>query len=154
RFEFTHDRIREVAYGELMPPRRKLLHGSVAATLETLSANALEPPYAALGFHYREGEIWDKAVNYLHRAADQAIARSASREVVAHVEQALTAARHLEQTRERITELVDLRLQLWQSLRRLGEFERGRACLREAERLARNLEDPRRLAWVWAYLSE
>ena len=31
RFDFTHDRIREVAYQEVLAPRRTLLHGQVAA---------------------------------------------------------------------------------------------------------------------------
>ena len=35
-FDFTHDRIREVAYGQLLPARRKLLHGHVANILEAM----------------------------------------------------------------------------------------------------------------------
>jgi tetratricopeptide (TPR) repeat protein len=77
RFDFTHDRIREVVYGGLLPPRRTLLHGDVAVALEALTAGTLDPPAAALGMHYRHAEAWDKAVFYLRQAAGKAAARSA-----------------------------------------------------------------------------
>src|SRR5262249_58106887 len=34
RFDFIHDRLREVAYDRLLPTRRRLLHASVVAALE------------------------------------------------------------------------------------------------------------------------
>src|SRR5262249_35711354 len=43
RFDFSHDRIREVAYRQLLPPRRRLLHRRVAEALEALHANDLRP---------------------------------------------------------------------------------------------------------------
>jgi len=43
RLDFTHDRIREVAYERLLPPRRKLLHAAVADALEIVYANDLAP---------------------------------------------------------------------------------------------------------------
>lgn len=42
RFDFTHNRIREVTYGHVLPPRRKLLHGVVGRALEKLYADNLE----------------------------------------------------------------------------------------------------------------
>ena len=37
-FEFTHDRIREVVFDELLPPRRVLIHRGIAEALEALHA--------------------------------------------------------------------------------------------------------------------
>src|SRR6185503_3707812 len=71
RFDFTHDRIRDVAYRQLLPPRRQVLHGAVARALDAIHADALEPPYAALALHYREADIQDKALQYLRRAGAQ-----------------------------------------------------------------------------------
>jgi tetratricopeptide (TPR) repeat protein len=72
--ELTHDRIREVVYGQLVPARRALLHRRVAEALEALHAGALEPHALALGTHYWEGEAWALAVVYLWtRRHDEAI---------------------------------------------------------------------------------
>jgi DNA-binding SARP family transcriptional activator len=59
-FDVTHDRIREVVYGALLPPRRTLLHQDVATALDALTAAALEPPAAALGLHYRRVDVLDQ----------------------------------------------------------------------------------------------
>src|SRR5262249_59020821 len=48
-FDFSHDRIREVAYAQLLPPRRKLLHRRVAGAIERIHAGALEPYCGAVG---------------------------------------------------------------------------------------------------------
>ena len=44
RLDFTHDRVRDVAYGRLLPPRRRLLHRAVAEALETAGSG---PRHAA-----------------------------------------------------------------------------------------------------------
>ena len=87
--DFTHDRIRAAAYEELVPPRRKLLHRRVGEAIEALHAADLEPHSVALGVHFRQGEVWDKAVRYLRQAGLQATARSALPEARACFEQAL-----------------------------------------------------------------
>jgi tetratricopeptide (TPR) repeat protein len=38
-FDFTHERIRDVAYVDLLPPLRKALHGALARAIETLYAD-------------------------------------------------------------------------------------------------------------------
>jgi hypothetical protein len=70
-FDFTHERIREVMYAALLPPRRKLLHGDVAEALEALTAGALDPPAAALGLHYSHAEVPRKAQVWLTTAGTQ-----------------------------------------------------------------------------------
>ncbi|HWP35553.1 MAG TPA: AAA family ATPase [Thermodesulfobacteriota bacterium] len=154
RFDFAHDRIREVAYARLLAPYRRLLHRQVAEALETLHADNLEPHCAELGVHCREGEAWAKALSYLRRAGARAAARGAHREAVACFEQALDVLARLPEQRELLEEAVDLRFDLRCSLNPLGEFGRILECLREAETLARRLADERRLARVSSYLSQ
>ncbi|HSF02950.1 MAG TPA: hypothetical protein VLA62_08065, partial [Solirubrobacterales bacterium] len=48
---------------------------------------------------------------------------------------------------------IDLRFELRNALFPLTELDRISACLREAEQLARRLDDRRRLGWVAAYMS-
>lgn len=140
-FDFTHDRIRKVAYSGLLPPRRKLLHAQVARALEELYAQSLEPHYAAVGRHYREAEVWEKAVIYLRQAGAQAVARSANRDAVACFEQALKALMQLPESRDRDAQAIDLRLDLRTSLVPLGLLEQVLNHLREDETLAEALDD-------------
>jgi len=117
QFDFIHDRIRGVAYDQLLLPRQRRLHAQVAKALEEIYAENLEPHYAALGVHYRAGEVWEKAVTYLRQAGTQAVTRSANRDAVTYFEQALDAVRHLPETRETLEQAVDIRIDLGPVLR-------------------------------------
>jgi DNA-binding SARP family transcriptional activator/ABC-type cobalamin/Fe3+-siderophores transport system ATPase subunit len=152
RFDFAHDRIREVVIGEIFPARRKLIHARVARTLQALHGADLTPHHDALARHYREGGVWDRAVHHLRLAGSAAAARFAHREAVACFEQALGTLPHLPETRERIEEGIDLRFALRASLWLLGEFEAIGLRLAEAEALAGKLGDQRRLGQTLVYL--
>lgn len=151
RLDFTHDRIREVAYERLLAPRRKLLHASVAHALETLYASNLAPHSVALSRHCQQGALWDKAVTYLKGAGAAAATRAAHREAVACFEQGLTALRQLPETRAWLEHSIDLRFALRNSLAALGEHAQVLDHLRAAETAAEALGDRRRLGWVCTY---
>jgi len=91
--------VREVVHPGPVTPLRRLLHGVVARALEEVHADRLEPHDGALGRHYREGEIWDRAVAHLRLAGRQAAARGAYRESVTLLRQALDALVHLPESR-------------------------------------------------------
>jgi tetratricopeptide (TPR) repeat protein len=97
--------------------------------------------------------VWEKAVTYLRQAGAKALARSAYREAVTCYEQALSALHPVPDTRQKVERAIDLRLDLRQSLFPLNELATVWRYLQEAERLARTLDDPRRLGWVSAYMS-
>ena len=153
RFDFTHDRIREVARAELLAPRRRVLHRSVAEAIEAVHAADLEPHILALGLHYHGAEMWPRAMSYLRRAAVHAFVRSAHREAATCFEHALAAASHLPRTPETLDEMLELQLQLRAALWPLAEFARIATCLEEAERLAISLEDRGRLGRIAAFTS-
>ena len=153
RLDFSHDRIREVAYENLLPPRRKLLHAAVAHALETLYANDLAPHYVALSRHCQQGALWDKAFTYLRQSGNTASMRAAHREAVACFDQALVALRHLPDSRTAQEQGIDVRFALRNSLAALGEYEPLLAHLRDAQATARALGDRLRLGWVSAYLT-
>jgi tetratricopeptide (TPR) repeat protein len=67
-------------------------------------------------------------------------------------EQALAAVQHLPETREPLERAIDLRFDLRTALFPLGEFERIFGRLREAEGLARALDDQRRLWQMFVYM--
>src|SRR4030095_5339142 len=76
----------------------------------------------------------------------------ALREVVTCVEQALAALRHLPESRTTQEQAIDLRCDLRNALWALGEIRQTLGSLREAEPLAKTLNDQPRLGRVSSYM--
>ena len=154
RFDFSHDTIREVAFTQISSHRRKALHRRVASAIEQLYADDLEPHIAALANHFCEGEVWDKALEYLTRAAMQAVARSANWEAAVLFDRALDALGHRPKVQRTLEHGIDLRIALAHTLLLVGESAQALEHLLEAERVAEALDDQWRLGWVSNDLSE
>jgi predicted ATPase/DNA-binding SARP family transcriptional activator/pimeloyl-ACP methyl ester carboxylesterase len=67
RYDFFHDKIREVVYYDLSMMRCRLLHRRVA---EVLEMRGNHPP-GTLAEHFEKGQTWNKAITYLVQAAEQ-----------------------------------------------------------------------------------
>ncbi|MFQ5895505.1 MAG: tetratricopeptide repeat protein [Nitrospinota bacterium] len=147
-YTFKHALTQEVAYGSLLHERRRAIHARVVDAIETLYADRQVEQVERLAHHAFRGEVWDKAVTYFRQAGQKAASRSAHREAVVCFEQALDALKHLPERRETMEEAIDLRFDLRNSLVPLGEFGRAIDHLREAEILAKTLDDQRRLGLV------
>jgi DNA-binding SARP family transcriptional activator len=152
RFDFTHERVREVVRHRLSELQRKVLHSQLAKAIEVVYAENLEPHYAALGLHYSESEIWGKAATYLRQAGIQAVARSAYSEAATFFTQALGALRRLPATRETTELTIDIHLAIRNALIVLSEWARMGEHLREAERLARMFGDQHRLGLITNFM--
>ncbi len=148
RFDSTHGTIREVAYGRLLTPRRKLLHGQVAKALEEIYADQLPPHYEALASHYRRADRPDKAIRYHLLAGEEAAKRYADQDATARYQEALTLARTLPASPEASTWQIDATLRLASVALTREDFERDLTNLQIAETLAEALGDPRRLSQV------
>jgi class 3 adenylate cyclase/tetratricopeptide (TPR) repeat protein len=142
---FKHALTHEVAYGGLLNERRHALHARIVGAIETLHRDRLGEHIERLAHHALQGELWQKAVGYLHQAGLRAIARSANREAVVHLEQALETLLRLPESRGNTEVAIDLRLELRTALLPLADLARAERHLREAETLARGLSDQRRL---------
>jgi DNA-binding NtrC family response regulator/tetratricopeptide (TPR) repeat protein len=151
-YTFKHALTHDVAYSSLLQDRRRALHRQIVETIERLYPDRLAEHVERLAHHTVRGDLWEKAVSYLRQAGAKAFARSASREAVAYFEQALTALSHLPEARETAEQATDIRFDLGNSLYPLAEFTRIEGYLREAEALARGLDDQRRLGWVSVYM--
>ena len=121
--------------------------------IERLYPDRLTEQVERLAHHASRGEVWEKAARYLRQAGVRAAARSAHREAVGLFEGALTAVRHLPETRETREDAIDLRFDLRASLTPLGEHERAFEYVREAEKSCERLDDPRRLGQVYDHMS-
>jgi class 3 adenylate cyclase/tetratricopeptide (TPR) repeat protein len=153
QFRFRHSLTHAVTYETLLHDRRCQLHGAIALALERLYADRLDEQLDRLGHHAFAGELWDKAVVYLHRAGVRSLAHFAGREATAYLEQALMALRYLAETPEAMRQGVDIRLELRNALLPYGQQREIFVHLGEARRLAEALADGPRLGRVLASLS-
>jgi DNA-binding SARP family transcriptional activator/pimeloyl-ACP methyl ester carboxylesterase len=108
RLDFTHHRIREVAYGELPPWRRRRLHSRIAETIEDLYVDRLPDFWEALAEHFERGERWAKATDYYLAVAERARRRYAYTTAERSCRQAATAAANAPDTAEQRTRALEL----------------------------------------------
>jgi class 3 adenylate cyclase/tetratricopeptide (TPR) repeat protein len=151
-YQFKHALTHEVAYGSLLHDRRRALHARIVEAIEALYPDRPAEQVERLANHAFRAEMWDRAWPYLRQAGAKALSRSANRESAVYFEQALTALRHLPETREQLAQAIDVRFDLRNALLPLGQFDRFYGYLREAEALAGKLDDQRRLGWVSVYV--
>jgi DNA-binding SARP family transcriptional activator/predicted ATPase len=116
RFDFTHDRIREVAYDRLLRERQRALHARIADSMETLYADRLAEQVERLAHHAARGELGEKAVAYLSQAGAKAFANSAHTDALAYFTQALALLGTLAPGAARDREELSLRLALGPAL--------------------------------------
>ena len=83
--------------------RRKALHERVGGAFEMLYASSLDDHLAGLAHHYGRGNNPAKAVEYLTRAGQQALNRSAYAEAQARLQQGLEWIEKLPPWPERAT---------------------------------------------------
>jgi tetratricopeptide (TPR) repeat protein len=152
-YTFKHALTQEVAYGSLLTDRRRAVHARIVEEIERLHGDRLGEHVDRLAHHALRAERWDKALVFCRQAGAKAMARFALRDAGTHLERALTATRHLPETREIIEQAIDVRLELRHAIHQLGEVERGIGHLREAESLAERLGDEGRAGMIFLFLS-
>ena len=122
-YTFKHALTQEVAYGSLLQDRRRALHVQILQIMERLYPDRVSEQAERLAHHALRAEAWEPALAYARQAAAKAAARSAIREEVACLEQALTALAHLPERRDTLEAAIDTRLELRGTLFRLADFE-------------------------------
>jgi predicted ATPase len=111
-YTFKHALTQEVAYNSLLMERRRLLHERTARAIEALGDQQLEEHYSELAHHYSHSGNTQKAVDYLLRAGQQAIQRSANGEAISQLTTALELLKTLPETVERNQQELNLHLAL------------------------------------------
>ena len=100
RWDFSHDRIREVAYGRIGPAQRRLIHRRIAQGMELLYASRLDDVSASIAAHLDRGGLPARALPFLERAAAVAARVSAHEEAIRCLNQALSLIDALPSGRE------------------------------------------------------
>ena len=139
--DFVHDWIRAVASHELSVSRKRYLHAAVARALIDLGAGTPLAHPGTLGVHYREAEEWPRAAAHFQQAGHEARVRGAVREAAAWFEQALSALARVADGDAARGTIVDIKMELAQTVLVLGELRRVGELYAEAEPLARAIGD-------------
>ncbi|MBM4297146.1 MAG: hypothetical protein FJ143_05345 [Deltaproteobacteria bacterium] len=95
-----------------MQERRRPLHGRIFEALERIYADRLSEHCELLAHHAWRGELWERAVGFLHQAGRKSATRSAYNEAARYFEQALEALAHLPQTPETVEQAINIRVDL------------------------------------------
>ncbi len=88
-YDFSHDKLRQVAYDSLSETRRRWLHKQIAETLEKIYVDELDRAVSVIAGHYEAAEVFDKAISYYQRAAAVANRVYAHEEELAALENGL-----------------------------------------------------------------
>ena len=127
-FDFSHDRIREVAYAEISPLKRRLYHQRVAQALSATQAARLDEISGQLALHYKQAGQLEQALDYYQRAAGYAQQLFAHQEEVDYLQKALNVLDQQTNSPKAVQRKIDLLLDLGQAqayVRGFGENSVG-----------------------------
>nr|BAL58740.1 XRE family transcriptional regulator [Candidatus Acetothermum autotrophicum] len=128
RYDFAHDRFREIVYDGTSPAERRLLHRRVAQAIERLYEPELAEHCAQLAFHYDRAEEWPAALRYSLSALERAVARYHYETALQMAEIGLRAAQRLAQP-ETIFKVLLKRAAIYHRLGRRTEQKRDLKAL-------------------------
>ena len=111
-YVFKHALTQEVAYSSILIERRKLLHERIGQTIEEVFAQQVDDHVTALAHHYSRSDNTEKAVEYLGRAGQQAIQRSAYVDAISSLTAAISLLQKLPESPEHAQRELPLQLAL------------------------------------------
>lgn len=142
QFAFRHALTREAVYAALMHRERKEIHQRIGETMESLAGARTDAAVTQLAYHFYQGRVWQKAIEYSQGAGEQAEALYAPREALTHFTHALDGAQQLGIS----PPLSSVRGRA-HALELFGEFEQARASYETALELTRRAAD-RKTEWA------
>jgi class 3 adenylate cyclase/tetratricopeptide (TPR) repeat protein len=87
-FLFKHALVRDAAYGTLLRETRTELHARIGTKLEEVFPNAAERQPDLLAYHFTEGGLSEKAIEYWLKAGKQSVVRLSMTEAVSQLNKA------------------------------------------------------------------
>ena len=152
-FAFKHALTQDVAYRIMTRSERQIMHARVVDLLESQALDSLPERIELLAHHAVRAEDWDRAVDYLQKAAQRASERSALREVVRLLDHALAILPQLAPERRTADLEIDLLLAMSWPLVLLGKIARAGDEVRRLEALAPACVDPLRQGRLAVFVS-
>lgn len=111
-YDFSHDRLRDVAYAAISPVQRRWLHRRVAQGLETLHTDDLDVVSGQLAVHYEQAQLLAQAIPYCQQAAAVAQRTYAHADAVHYLTKGLTLLAQLPVTTEQMRQELSFQLAL------------------------------------------
>jgi len=157
-YDFSHDKLRETAYGDVTPSKRRLLHRRVAEALQFIHTHDRHAISAQVAFHYERGGLTEEAIASYQGAAEVAQRLYANDEVVRLLTRALDLLATRPESEERDQRELAVQTALGPSLIALHgysateatqHYERAQALCR---RLGRPSQSPILRALASAYV--
>src|SRR5215218_10343292 len=145
KYIFKHALTQEAAYEALLIRRRKEIHRRAGEVLERLFQGRTELA-SALAYHFRLGEAWQRAADYEMRAGEQTVKVYALREALEHYENSYRALTRIPNASSE--QICDAILGWAFPALKLKPYQEVMERLEEAEKIAREIGDESRLAWV------
>jgi tetratricopeptide (TPR) repeat protein len=90
---FRHILVQEVAYESVLIGARRVFHWRIAIYLEKTARDRLDELAPTLALHFERGTIWNRAIFYLVRAAENSARVYALREAIAFYDRAVEIAK-------------------------------------------------------------
>ncbi|CAG0929960.1 Transcriptional regulatory protein MoaR1 [Thermoflexales bacterium] len=88
-YDFSHGKLREVAYASLSTARRRLLHRRVAEALVVIHVNNVDRVSAQVAVHYQAAGLLEQAISHYRRAAQIAQQVSANQDAITYLSRAI-----------------------------------------------------------------
>ncbi len=136
---FKHALTQEVAYNSLLIERRKLLHERAGQALKSRLDDKVGDQLSHVALHYSRSDNAGKAIEYLARAGQQAVQRSAHAEAIDSLRAAIRLIESLPDSPERVKQEAPLQLALGVSLQTVKGY--GSEDVAEAYGRARALSE-------------
>ncbi|MDR3531799.1 MAG: AAA family ATPase [Rhodopila sp.] len=88
-YSFKHALLQDAAYGSLLRDRRRAIHRRVAEALAQNEDREVGSDPQIIAWHFAEGGVPDRSIEYYLKAAERATGRSALEEMASHLRQGL-----------------------------------------------------------------
>lgn len=160
-YDFSHDKIREVAYTDLSPARRRWWHRRVAQALETLyrdeparplpfAGQTLDSVSGQVAAHYEQAGLPQQASPYYQRAAEVARRTYTNKAAATYYHKALAL---LPESKDNAPRRIELYWGLGQVLRVDGQSEAAAEAFTIMQAVAKTNDDPAAQARAWNELA-
>ncbi len=116
-YDFSHDKLREVAYAALGPPQRRLYHRRIAQAFEVAHADDLDAVSGQIASHYERAGLAEQAIPHYQRAALVAQQIYANDEAISLLQATLALLERLPANLARDRQELELLLALAPTLR-------------------------------------
>lgn len=143
-YDFSHDKLREVAYRKMSNARRLMLHRKIADALETIHSGNLKTLSSRLAFHFDRANQIKRAIEYYKAASEYAREIYANEESVNLLKRALALVDRLPEDENRDQMELDLQAGLGLTLAQIKGYAGDgvmEACNRVFE-ICKQLNEP------------